>query len=61
METSVFLAVLFVALLHASLNAIIRASGDRFLGMLLLTVSQGVMGVMMAGFFLPSDTLAAKE
>ena len=50
METSVFLAVLFAALLHASWNAIIRASGDRFLGMLLLTVSQGVMGVVMALF-----------
>lgn len=55
METSVFLAVLFAALLHASWNAIIRASGDRFLGMLLLTVSQGLMGLVMA-LFVPLPT-----
>jgi len=50
METSVFIAVLFAALLHASWNAVIRAGGNRFQGMLLLTVSQGVMGLVMAGF-----------
>ncbi len=50
METTVFLAVLFAALLHASWNAVIRAGGDRFQGMLLLTVSQGAMGVVMAMF-----------
>ncbi len=50
METTVFFAVLFAALLHASWNAVIRAGGDRFQGMLLLTVSQGFMGVFMALF-----------
>lgn len=50
METSVFLAVLFAALLHACWNAVIRAGEDRFRGMLLLTVTQGAMGVGMALF-----------
>ncbi len=50
METSVFLAVLFAALLHASWNAVIRAGKNRFQGMLLLTVSQGLMGIAMALF-----------
>lgn len=50
MDTSVFLAVLFAAFLHASWNAVIRAGNDRFQGMLLLTVSQGLMGVVMAMF-----------
>ncbi len=50
MQTSVFLAVLFAALLHASWNAVIRAGSNRFQGVLLLTVSQGVMGIAMAVF-----------
>ena len=50
METTVFLAVLFAAFLHASWNAVIRAGSNRFQGMLLLTVSQGVMGGFMAVF-----------
>ncbi len=50
METSVFLAVLFAALLHAVWNAVIRAGGDRFQGMLLLTITQGFMGLVMALF-----------
>ncbi|MBL1437957.1 MAG: EamA family transporter [Rhodobacteraceae bacterium] len=50
METPIFFAVLFSALLHASWNAVIRAGGDRFQGMLLLTVSQGFMGLCMALF-----------
>ncbi|NOR63803.1 MAG: EamA family transporter [Rhodobacteraceae bacterium] len=55
METPVFLAVLFAAFLHASWNAVIRAGGNRFQGMLLLTVSQGFMGLVMAAFVpLPS-------
>ena len=52
METTAFLAVLFAAFLHASWNAIIRAGGNRFQGMLLLTTSQGLMGLAMV-FFLP--------
>lgn len=55
METTVFLAVLFAAILHASWNAVIRATSNRFQGMLLLTVSQGFMGLTMAAFVpLPS-------
>ncbi len=55
MDTSVFFAVLFAALLHASWNAVIRAGGNRFQGVLLLTVSQGFMGLAMAIFVpLPS-------
>ncbi len=50
MDTHIFLAVLFAAFLHASWNAVIRAGGDRFQGMLLLTLSQGLMGLVMAGF-----------
>lgn len=55
METTAFFAVLFAALLHASWNAIIRTSGNRFQGMLILTTAQGTMGLFMAPFFpLPS-------
>ncbi|MEX0969118.1 MAG: EamA family transporter [Paracoccaceae bacterium] len=51
MSVTVFLAVLFAALLHASWNAVIKTGGDRFQGMLLLTLSQGVMGLIMAMVF----------
>lgn len=55
MEFHVFLAVLFAAVLHASWNAVIRRGDDRFQGMLLLTLTQGVMGLAMALFVpLPS-------
>lgn len=58
MEFQVFLAVLFAAVLHASWNAVIRRGNDRFQGMLLLTLSQGVMGLAMALFVpLPSGTV----
>lgn len=50
MEFHVFLAVLFAAVLHASWNAVIRRGGDRFQGMLLLTMTQGLMGLAMAMF-----------
>ncbi len=52
MEFHVFLAVLFAAVLHAGWNAVIRSGDDRFLGMLLLTTTQGAMAVVMA-FFVP--------
>jgi len=48
---SIFLIVLFAALLHASWNAVIKLGGDRFQGMLLLSLSQGVMGLVMAIVF----------
>ncbi|OUS04328.1 peptide ABC transporter permease [Rhodobacterales bacterium 52_120_T64] len=50
MEFHVFLAVLFAAVLHATWNAVIRRGNDRFQGMLLLTVTQGFMGLAMALF-----------
>lgn len=50
MELSVFLAVLFAAFLHAGWNAVIRSGGDRFQGMLILTITQGFMAVGMAVF-----------
>ena len=55
MEFHVLLAVLFAALMHASWNAVIRGGGDRFQGMLLLTVTQALMGVLMA-LFVPLPT-----
>ncbi len=45
MSLGIFLAVLAAALLHASWNAIIRVGSDKVQGMLLLSVSQGLMGV----------------
>lgn len=51
MSVTVFLVVLFAALLHASWNAVIKTGGDRFQGMLLLTLSQGAMGLLMAVVF----------
>ncbi len=58
MDIKIFLAVLFAAVLHASWNAVIRSNGDRFQGMLLLTVSQGLMGLVMALFVpLPSGQI----
>ena len=60
MEFHVFLAVLFAAVLHASWNAVIRRGDDRFQGMLLLTLTQGVMGLTMALFVpLPSGIVWA--
>lgn len=58
MSTSVFLTVLFAALLHASWNAIIRSGDNRFQGMLILTVAQGLMGLGIAAFWpLPEGPL----
>ena len=58
MEFQVFLAVLFAAVLHASWNAVIRRGSDRFQGMLLMTLTQGVMGLALALFVpLPSGII----
>lgn len=51
MSAGVFFAVLFAAALHASWNAIIRFGSDKFQGMLLLSISQGLMGLGMAFFY----------
>jgi len=48
MSFAVFLAVMGGAVLHASWNAIIRLGRDKVQGMLLLSVTQGVMGLAMA-------------
>lgn len=52
MEFHVFIAVLFAAVLHAGWNAVIRGGGNRFQGMLLLTVTQALMALAVA-IFLP--------
>ncbi len=51
MSTSVFLIVLFAAALHATWNALVKIGLDRFRTMLMLTVSQGVMGLVMIVVF----------
>lgn len=51
MTWSIFLFVLFAALMHASWNAVVKLGGDRFQGMLLLTLCQGAMGLAMALVF----------
>jgi len=51
MSAIVFLAVLFAALMHASWNAVIKQGGDRFQAILMLTLSQGAMGLIMAMVF----------
>lgn len=50
MTLSVFLTVLFAAILHASWNAVIRNGEDRFQGMLLLTMTQGAMALAVTLF-----------
>ena len=58
MEFHVFLAVMFAAVMHASWNAVIRSGGNRYQGMLLLTVTQGAMGLLMALFMpMPSGVV----
>lgn len=47
MTTSVFLAVLFAALLHASWNAAVKFGRDRFQGMMLLSLGHGIVGLVM--------------
>lgn len=51
MSLTVFLAVLFAAALHASWNALVKIGLDRFRTMLILSVSQGVMGLVMILIF----------
>ncbi len=48
MSAAVFLAIMAAAVLHASWNAIIRFGDDKVQGMLLLSVSQGLMGLVLA-------------
>ena len=48
MTTTVFLAVMGAALLHASWNAIIKIGGNKLTGMLIMTLVQAGFGVAIA-------------
>jgi len=48
MTTTVFLAVMGAALLHASWNAIIKIGGNKLSGMLIMTLVQAGFGVVIA-------------
>lgn len=48
---SVFLAVVFAALLHAGWNAIIKFGEDKFQGMLLLSFGHGIFGLILIAFY----------
>jgi drug/metabolite transporter (DMT)-like permease len=48
MTLGVFLAVLGAALLHATWNALIKQGGDRLAAMLVMTLSQGGLGFVLA-------------
>ncbi|WP_069301536.1 EamA family transporter [Neptunicoccus sediminis] len=51
MSVAVFAAVLFAALLHASWNAIVKFGEDKFQGMVLLSISHGLIGLVMIAVF----------
>ena len=51
MDITVFLAVLAAALMHAAWNAIVKVGLDRFSSILLLSLSQGVLSVVLLPFF----------
>ncbi len=58
MDLGVFLAVLGAALLHASWNAAIKGGADRFLSVMLLTLSSGTISALMLPF-VPEPAAAA--
>ena len=59
MTLTVFIAVLFAALLHASWNALIKLGGSKMTIMLILTVVQGGFGAIVALFHpLPTGQVA---
>ena len=51
MDTTVFLAVLCAAVMHAGWNAIVKIGPDRFSSILLLSIAQGVMALFLLPFF----------
>jgi len=51
LDITVFLAVLFAALMHAAWNAIVKVGLDRFSSILLLSISQGAMALVLLPFF----------
>jgi drug/metabolite transporter (DMT)-like permease len=48
---SVFLAILFAALLHASWNALVKTGEDRFASVLLLALAQGAVALCLIPVF----------
>lgn len=51
MELSVFAAVMFAALLHASWNAVVKSGGDKFQSMVMITTGHALIGAIMIPFF----------
>jgi len=51
MSLTVFFAVLFAAALHATWNALVKTGFDRFRTMLILSIAQGLMGLVMILIF----------
>ena len=58
MSATVFFAVLFAALLHASWNALVKIGGDRFSSVLLLALVQGAIAAALIPLF-PAPARAA--
>lgn len=58
MSLTVFLAVLFAAVLHATWNAVVKLGTDRFRSMLMLTITQGLIGIVLI-FVFPLPAAAA--
>jgi drug/metabolite transporter (DMT)-like permease len=51
LDITVFLAVLFAAVMHAGWNAIVKVGLDRFSSILLLSIAQGAMALLLLPFF----------
>jgi hypothetical protein len=51
LEFSVFAAVLFAALLHASWNLVVKLALDRFLSLFLIQTIMGILGLAMVAVF----------
>ena len=51
MSLGVFLWVIGAALLHAGWNALVKTGGDKQSAMLLVAVGNGVVGMMVVGFY----------
>jgi drug/metabolite transporter (DMT)-like permease len=58
MSLTVFFAVLFAAFVHALWNAVIKGGGDKFKGMIVLTIAHAVWGGA-AVLFLPLPAVAS--
>ena len=50
MTTTIFFAVLFAAVLHASWNALVKGGGDKVVAMNAVVVGQGIAGVIALAF-----------